>query len=762
MLLETINKITGIAKQKSTPIKIIGRDRVVSFNYMVHIDNGFFKSTCGNFFCTAVGYSAVWLNNGWDKVKNQLCNLELSYQEAEDAIRKSKGIEVIYLYHCRGRERYNNSMRKLLGYGDWSIVTNDEMNDIIGYYSCLPIKKCREYAVRLIRDESGIPSSLYISTVDGKFIGQINTELTSSKNMISFSSDIDQSPWNSRWIGTQSEKIAANISTLAMANSIPVGVIHSSGSEPLFTQKPTSLLLILEHDEKPDRIINFVDSNPPAFVHRLPLGNDTIFHTHILKAPEKHCKTLEKDIIDYSTKHGGIDFISNIMLSSHNVCPAIRSKLLDEYARVSGIHISVLNKAKETSGSESTISTCGKKVLFRSGGRYFATSQKKGIKDYVVSNFAFLPEIEHIHQSGNTIEGTLLCEKHRAKIFIDVNKVFKFKEFLSIIADKCAEISAPLPVIQQREDIQLVRKLILEGIATSIKKPKFLVGLNQQNTDYTTAWCRINRHGISYNAYNIGGQIDSMLYTPHAVSYSQRVKSRLREWSETCPQSAKAVFIFLRALRSGFNGKPSAVLMSENSAKILTSVLGIEKIDKAIPRAIGYIPYPVIKNDIINTGGLVHICHDAQFIEKGSWSFTGDADLQEAPEGPPVLAALLSEFLSTGVYGAMDYAYGKKHGYSHIEDSKLEVREATTLRDFLDALRGLGVEDDVVKVFDNGSMEINLSLSSALLKKNGIKFNRKKVLLDLQSHGSLMAYPIRKYKTRSTCALVHINAFSYP
>lgn len=761
MLSETIVNITGIGKKKNTPIKVVGKDRVVTFSYVEHCGRALFKSLCGEFFCTAVGYRATWLNTGWEKTKNMLCTLGMSYQEAEEEIAISKGIESIYLYHNLGRERYINSNKPLLGFGDWGILKKEEMDDIAGYYSCGPIKKCKEYAVKILRDESGIPLFLYLSTTDGKFIGQICTGLTDSKNVISFSREIDTVPWGSRWVGAQSDRVAYSLRSIAMGSNLPIGVINSSGSEPVFSVKPSSILFVLENEDKPDRIINFVSGNPPVFVYRLPMGSDSLLDSRIIKFPEKHCRTIEKDLISYSDKNGGIDFLSNVMLSGYNICPSVKSSILEGYAKKTGIGIDALNKAKESSGGESCPSVCGRKIIFRSGGKYFSTSNKKGVKEYAVSNFVFLPDVEHLHESGNRIEGVLICGGIRSRIYVALDKIVKFKEFLSFVSEECSLIGAPPPVITQPEDTQNVRKIILRGVELSAKKKMKYPGFDRKSGVFVSSWGDINKNSVYHVANNLGGIIDPLLRVTPSMVYGRLTKARLREWASDCPQSAKAMFIFLRALRSGMNGKPSVFFMGEEQASIFSGVLGIRDTDgPATKGLVGFAKFPVSRTDAVSSGGLVTICHDAPYIEKGPWSFTFNDFLSVPPSGPYVFPILFSEFLSGGVFGTMNYAYGKDHGYGGTEDNKLEVREAGTLKDFLDALRGTGQEDDVVKVFDGGHAEINLSLSSALLKKSGIKFNRKKVLAELESTGSLLSYPVRKYKTRSTCAVVKVHALS--
>ena len=766
----------GLAKKKDQQkeLKVFGDSEVFAFDVLEKNDMLFFKDRKNGTICRALGFLHLYRKKDWDQVENILIDCGMSSHEAKIETGKEKSLVGLYSDIKRFRDDHLSAQSKVghsTAFGDWMRMSRNDFVSIFGYVFETPIQKCAEYNLCLMRDESGIPSSVNIYSTNNRFLGVANLGITSSATTIQYSSDIDTLHWNeARQVLCQELDVASFVSRMLPDEStMPVGLIVNAGGIPNYGSVQFPLTFwISRYDEAPHKIINFYNGNNSLLTYRLPNKTGESFaptssmsHLLLHKSAIDFCK----DVAAFSARkkiNGIIDFVK-FFLSSASINREAKTSLVKEYAKRVGVdYESALSLIRKYGIGSETV-TFNKKTYFIKDSKYHSVLHgSKTNQSTIVSNFVIIPErVCTIEGKDHVVEGAFTCEGKSTPFLIKRDKFLWGKCFLEELTKVSDETGLCLPFIYNHLDLAPVRRMIVDAITECNTVDTKQLGFKDGSTYTTSSWTS-SASDIQFFAEPMptAGQRDIFISEKYARTGKTYEKESMAYLHSICKddQMKTMIFFILKVLNMKLNSGTGTLMLNEEAFNCCSEILGCKISNNIEATHQLQMSMSDCSSKFSKKNGIVSIVlhRDSLSKTRDTITFLNNVN-RPTTKGVALLPMITKLALSCSPPKAMQMICNSEYFEELARADRLSYMfhggEAKT---FFDNIKELGLHTKFVH-FDDNNITVEIARCIKELKQYGIEVSKQSVIKNLKDMGVRFQYPVRRYHDRARCLVLSGN-----
>jgi hypothetical protein len=769
MDLDNLHHFCGIANKKDHQgeVKVFGDSEVLLFNTLQKNGMLFFKDNKNGTICRAMGFLFSHKKFGWDRIESLLIDAGMTQKEAMIQINNEKTLLSLYANIQYFRENYNAARAKISPvnrFGDWLLMSKKEFFATFRNVFDSSIPKVSEYNVCLMRDESGIPTSLHVYSPSHRFMGTISLGLTDSTIAIQYNKTIDNTHWNiPRQILSQEIDIASFVDTIMMEESkIPVGLIVTCGSIPNYGSVCSPITYwVAKYDESPHKIINFFDGENSLYVHRLPNKQNESFvsiNSFSSSYLSSHSLPFCSDIARFATKTktSEINDFVQCYLASSSINRESKAKLIKEYCKRIGMdYDSAIALVKKYGIGADTLTVDGK-TYFVSDGKYCVS--KRGSNGSSITNFFVQPEtVYSIDGKRHVVEGFFVVGGQSAKFTIDRDSFIKSNKFLDELTDIADKNGFPVPVVYAPFDIRYVRRIIISAIENAITKNINELGFNGQDS-YISSWWKVSNNTLKIEKEQLllGGQSDTFNVSlkDMNIKYEDTAMGQLRFLCKT--ESTKTlIFLLIKAINTKLNHGTCRLYLSSTTLDFCAKILGC-KISSGINDSN---QFQASSQDctlrFARTHDIMALVQHRGNTSKSKECIVFLEDVNSPIDTLPLLPMIMLLALNYSPTKSMHLICGTDYLGEEARASKLAYSlHGGEAKDFFDNLKELHLFNKYAKEDENGSLVIELVKALKDMEQYGVDLNKKSIVKDLRDIGVRFEYPVRRYYPKSTSMVV--------
>jgi hypothetical protein len=750
MDISNLQYFCGLANKKDyeSSVKVFSEEKNFSFKCLTKNNNLFFKDVEGGNVYGAPSFLNEYRKKDWDRIETILIDCGLSMGEAKKSIQENKRLLKINREIKKFKDDFRFSNQESgVNFGEWLRI---EKRKFFEFFGPIKIKSQLVYNCLLLRDESGIPSSILVHTINFNFLGEINLGITQSNFFIQYSEEINKVPWSfTGQVLTQNKDVAAaaHSSLVGSHEVFPIGNIVSCLGDVNFGSVPApTTYWVCEREEKPEKIISYLGPTKKLFSCRLPHKiNESMFTS--IPSSMKEIKNRSKDFcVDVATEARknevyDLEGFAKVFLDSPSISSSSKKEMIKAFSEVTHADedavFSIIQRYTSPIIEGGVISS----PFFASGGRYYIC---KCNKNTVATNFVITPVSKFSVGLRSGVEMLITIEGENKKIYLDVDSFVTPLRLIKSITSRLLEIGGPIPVVYENSIKSPLFCCIVDYMNTLRTKTVPPIGLH--GSKYVSSHWKVEDRNISFSTIDdIADQEDVFNWIPGELSvheYLREVRDLVVENKNNKTFKA-AVAAFLSLLDSLKSEKITQIKVSKDVLYTLSHILKV-KID----------PATTPDNQIL-------LCKNKRKKVCCIYSDTGGpSDSVEDNilfnDYPSMAPLLISTHNSLGSIKALRdiLEVGSAEAIMELRDRGIK----NLFRDYLKTIILFGKERDVVFKMRSGDVFISVGEMATSLGEIGIEVSPNTIIASLKRDGVRFT-TTRKFHERKRGVLINENVY---